>query len=163
MGARVARAIAERFRFSKKDIQRVFTLVRWHMFVYDPKVTDAYIRRFIRRVGKEHIHDMIAMRVADRVGSGSKSTSWRFEEMKARIEEQLVQPFTMNDMNIDGDDLIKEFNLKPGPQLGKMLKSLFNQVLEDPTLNTTQKLLEIAMKNQRLLSLSFCSRNNLLM
>jgi len=144
MGARVARAIAERFRFSKKNIQRIFTLVRWHMFVYDSKVTDAYIRRFIRRVGKDNIHDMIAMRVADRVGSGSKETSWRFEEMKKRIEKQLVQPFTISDMHINGHMLMKELNLKPGPQLGKILNTLFEQVLEDPTQNTVDVLLNKA-------------------
>jgi len=114
------------------------------MFVYDSKVTDAYIRRFIRRVGKDNIHDMIAMRVADRVGSGSKETSWRFEEMKKRIEKQLVQPFTISDMHINGHMLMKELNLKPGPQLGKILNTLFEQVLEDPTQNTVDVLLNKA-------------------
>ena len=144
LGARIARQIALRLRLSKKDAQRLFILVRWHMFMYDSHVTDAYIRRFIRRVGVENIPDMIALRVADRLGSGSKATSWRFEEMKARIEGQLKQPFTMNDMVIDGDDLMRELGLKPGPQLGKILHELFKIVLEDPTKNTQEYLLEKA-------------------
>jgi hypothetical protein len=48
----------------------------------------------------------------------------------------------MNDMNIDGDILMKELNLKPGPQLGKILKALFELVLEDPEINIESKLLE---------------------
>ncbi len=73
-GARTAKRIAERLKLSKKDQDRVFTLVRWHMFVYESKMTDASIRRFIRRVGKENIVDMIALRIGDRVGGGSKAT-----------------------------------------------------------------------------------------
>lgn len=144
LGARVARQIAERFRLSKKDIQHVFTLVRWHMFVYDQNVTDAYIRRFIRRVGVQYIPDMMALRVADRVGSGAKATSWRLEEMKERIEGQLHQPFSMNDMAIDGNDLMKELGLQPGPKIGTILKKLFEEVLADPAKNTKEYLLSKA-------------------
>ncbi|HKY73707.1 MAG TPA: CCA tRNA nucleotidyltransferase [Patescibacteria group bacterium] len=146
VGARIARTIAERLRLSKKDIQRVFTLVRWHMFVYDKQVTDAYIRRFIRRVGTLYIKDMIDLRVADRIGSGAKPTSWRLEEMKERIEGQLHQPFSMNDLVIDGNDLMKEFRLQPGPQVGKILQTLFKRVLESPDRNTKEMLLEEAKK-----------------
>ncbi len=144
LGARIAKQIGLRLRLSKKDVQKLFILVRWHMFMYDSHVTDAYIRRFIRRVGVENIPDMIALRIADRLGSGSKPTSWRFEEMKQRIEGQLKQPFTMNDMAIDGNDLMKEFKLKPGPQLGKILHELFKIILEEPTKNTKEQLLQIA-------------------
>lgn len=145
-GARVAKAVAIRFKLSKKDIDRIFTLVRWHMFVYTPNVTDAYIRRIIRRVGKENIDDMMAVRIADRLGSGAKRTSWRFEELQERIRQQLKTPFTMRDMAIDGDDLMKEFKLKPGKKLGEMLHKLFAEVLEHPEINTREQLLARAKK-----------------
>jgi tRNA nucleotidyltransferase (CCA-adding enzyme) len=86
---------------------------------------------------------MLAVRVADRLGSGAKETSWRLEEMKARIEGQLQQPFSMNDMAIDGDVLMKELGMKPGPELGKMLHALFEKVLEKPELNTREQLLKL--------------------
>lgn len=143
-GSRVAKSIATRFKLSKKDIQRIFTLVRWHMFVYNTNVTDAYIRRFIRRVGLENIEDMIALRIADRLGSGAKRTSWRLEEMQERVREQLKQPFTMRDMKIDGKEIMKELKLKPGPQVGTILKELFKDILETPEHNTKEYLLEKA-------------------
>lgn len=144
VGAHLAKEIAQRFRLSKKDTSRVFTLVRWHMFVYDKEVTDAYIRRFIRRVGVENIEDMISLRIADRLGSGAKRTSWRLEEMQARIREQLIQPFTLRDLKIDGEILMRELNLRPGPMLGTLLKELFEEVLEEPTRNTREYLLDRA-------------------
>jgi tRNA nucleotidyltransferase/poly(A) polymerase len=88
VGARTAKRIAERLKLSKKEQDRMFTLVRWHMFVYDPKMTDAAIRRFIRWVGKENIFDIISLRIGERVGSGSKTTSWRLTEMQRRIGER---------------------------------------------------------------------------
>jgi len=141
LGARIAKKVGERLRLSKSEIQRLFTLVRWHMFVYDRHMTDAYIRRFIRRVGKENINDMFDLRTADRVGSGSKRTSWRLEEMKKRVEEQFHQPFTLNDMTIDGNDVMRELKLQPSKEIGEILNTLFAQVLEDPTKNTREHLL----------------------
>ncbi len=141
IGARVAKKIAQRLRLSKKDCDRVFGLVRWHMFTYEKYVTDAYIRRFIRRVGLEHIDDIMAMRTGDRLGSGSKASSWRLEELKQRIHNELHQPLKLTDLVIDGHDVMKTLKIKPGPVIGKLLNSLFEDVLEHPEHNTREYLL----------------------
>lgn len=144
IGSRVARKIAQRLRLSKRDIDRVFLLVRYHMFYYQPENTDASIRRFMRKVGLENIDDILAVREGDRLGSGARKTSWRLEEMKQRMTEQLHQPMSVTDLVINGHDLMAEFGLKPGPLLGKILQQLFEMVLENPELNTREMLLEEA-------------------
>ncbi len=144
VGARVAKKIAQRLRLSKHDIDRIFTLVRYHMFYYQPENTDASIRRFMRKVGLQNIDDILAVREADRLGSGARKTSWRLEEMKQRMIEQLHQPMAITDLAINGHDLMDQFGLKPGPLLGKILTQLFEMVLEDPDLNTREMLLEEA-------------------
>lgn len=149
IGARVARDIARRLRLSKQNIQRIFILVRWHMFYYQPEMTDAAIRRFIRRVGVENIADIMDLREGDRLGSGSKRTSWRLEEMKTRIEEQLHQPMQVSDLAIDGHDVMKELDLQPGPAIGNVLNQLFEQVLENPELNQKEILLKMMKKQNQ--------------
>lgn len=139
-GARTAKRIAERLKLSKKDQDRVFTLVRWHMFVYESKMTDASIRRFIRRVGKENIHDMMALRIGDRVGGGSKATSWRLTELQKRIGEQLYEPLSLKDMNIDGGEIMKILNIKPSKKVGEILNTLFEEILDDSSKNTKEYL-----------------------
>ena len=57
VGASIARNIAQRLAFSKKDREKLVTLVRWHQFTVDEHQTDRAIRRFIRRVGKENLKD----------------------------------------------------------------------------------------------------------
>ena len=141
-GARTAKRIAERLKLSKKDQDRVFTLVRWHMFTYDSKMTDAAIRRFIRRVGKENIHDMMALRVGDRVGGGSKATSWRLTELQKRIGEQFYEPLSLKDLAIDGNDVMRILGLPQGKQVGEILNKLFEEVIEDSHKNTKEYLEE---------------------
>lgn len=139
-GARTAKRIAERLKLSKKDQDRIFTLVRWHMFVYESKMTDASIRRFIRRVGKENIHDMLALRVGDRVGGGSKATSWRLTELQKRIGEQMYEPLSLKDMNIDGAEIMKILNIPPSKKVGEILNALFEEILDDSSKNTKEYL-----------------------
>jgi hypothetical protein len=144
VGARVAKGIAQRLRLSKFDQDRIFTLVRWHMFHYQPHETDSAIRRFMRRVGLDNVNDILDLREADRLGSGARQTSWRLEEMKQRMIDQLHQPFAITDLAITGNDLMSELHLEPSRVIGEILKFLFEQVLEQPELNDRTKLLELA-------------------
>ena len=146
VGSRMAKQIARRLKLSKKNQDRLFILVRHHMFHYQPKNTDASIRRFMRKVGLENIDDILDLREGDRLGSGARRTSWRLEEMKQRMIEQLNQPLEIKDLAIDGHYLMKTFQLKPGPILGSILNHLFEQVLKNPDLNTPDALTEIATK-----------------
>jgi len=151
IGAKMAKEICERLRFTNKQTEKIVTLVRMHMFAYQPEMTDAAIRRIIRKVGKENIADMVLLRIADRKGSGSKTTSWRFMELQKRIGEQLFEPMEINDMVVDGKDVMEVLGVKPGPVIGKVLKELFDEVLEDTSKNNRDYLLsrikEVAEKN----------------
>lgn len=144
VGSRMAKVISERLRLSRQQTERIFILVRNHMFYYQPHNTDAAIRRFMRQVGLAHIDDILDLREGDRLGSGARKTSWRLEELKARMIEQLHQPMDVTDLAIDGNDLMQELGIKPGPELGKILKALFEVVLENPELNTKDQLLNVA-------------------
>lgn len=144
VGARIAKKIAERLRLSRTECERIFILVRHHMFHYQPENTDAAIRRFMRKVGLENIDDILDLREGDRLGSGARKTSWRLEEMKQRMIEQLHQPFAVTDLAINGHDLMTEFKLKPGPMIGQVLNELFEKVMDQPELNTKETLLDLA-------------------
>ncbi len=142
VGARTAKDIASRLRLSKKQIEKVFILVRWHQFTVDERQTDSALRRFIRRVGKENLEDMLALRIGDRLGGGATETSWRLELFKRRLEEVQKQPFTVADLKVDGHDVMKEFDIKPGPLVGKVLNQLFSEVEESKFPNDREALLK---------------------
>ena len=144
VGARMASEIADRLRFSKKEKQKIVTLIRWHMFTVDENITDSAVRRFIRRVGVETVQDMMDLRIGDRLGGGTQTAeSWRLKLFKKRVEEQLAPaPFSVNDLAIDGNDIMKELQIKPGPKIGELLQQLFTEVDEDLSKNTKEYLVK---------------------
>jgi len=142
--AKMAREIADNLRFSKKEKEKISTLIRWHMFTVDEHITDAAVRRFIRRIGVENVRDMMDLRIGDRLGGGTQTAeSWRLKLFKERIEKQLAPaPFSISDLAIDGHDIIKELQIKPGPKIGELLQKLFEEVDEDLSRNNKDYLLK---------------------
>lgn len=141
VGAKITKKIAQRLKLSNKQKDKLWKLVRYHQFTLDEKQTDKAIRRFIKKVGKEYVPDMIDLRIADRLGGGARETSWRLEEFKKRLIEVQKQPFTVHDLKITGHDVMKELKIKPGPKVGEILNSLFDEVVEDKIENNKEALL----------------------
>ncbi len=143
VGARIAKNISDRLHFSKKQRERIYTLIRWHMFTIDEHLTDSAIRRFIRRVGVENVADMMDLRIGDRLGGGTQvAQSWRLKKFKERLSEQLNPPFSINDLAIDGNDIMKELNIEPGRKVGDILQTLFEEVDEDLSKNNKEYLIQ---------------------
>jgi putative nucleotidyltransferase with HDIG domain len=142
VSARIAKRISHRLRFSNKQAEKLYLLVRFHQFTVNEKQTDSAVRRFIRNVGKENVVDMLDLRVGDRLGGGARETSWRLEEFKKRLVEVQKQPFTVHDLKITGHDIMKALNIKPGPEVGKILEKLYEEVVEKKLKNKKRELSE---------------------
>ena len=97
----------------------------------------------ISKTKKEKLDDILDLREGDRLGSGARKTSWRLEEFKSRMIEQLNQPMEVKDLQINGHDLMTEFNLKPGPILREILLWLLEKILDKPELNNKADLLKL--------------------
>ncbi|MFA7663108.1 MAG: HD domain-containing protein, partial [Patescibacteria group bacterium] len=132
IGSRMAVSIGKRLRLSNKELEQLFKLVRWHMFSVISTQTDKAVRRFIRNVTTDYIDEMIAMRRADRLGSGAKESSWRWELFKKRIVEVQKQPFSIKDLKISGMDVMEILEIKPSRKVGEVLEEIFKEVEEKP-------------------------------
>jgi putative nucleotidyltransferase with HDIG domain len=135
IGASIARNIGRRLKLSKKEQERLFTLVRWHQFSVDERQTDKAIRRFIKNVGQENILDILELRRADRLGGGAKETSWRLEKFKQKLISVQKQPFSIQDLKINGHQIMKILKITPGPLVGRILEQLFEEVVENKIVN----------------------------
>jgi tRNA nucleotidyltransferase/poly(A) polymerase len=142
VGKKLAEKIAERFKLSSKQKEKLVRLVAYHQFTVSELQTDKAIRRFIRNVGKEYLLDMLDLRVADRLGSGTKATSWRLELFKKRLIEVQKEPFKITDLKVNGYDVMRILEIKPGPKVGKVLKYLFEKVVEKKLKNEREVLLK---------------------
>ncbi len=142
VGARIAKEIGQRLRLSNDQIDRLWRLVRWHQFAPDEELSDSAIRRFIRRVGKENLQDILDIRTGDRLGSGVPATSWRTELFKDRLKEVQKRPFSVKDLKIDGNDVMEVLDIRPGPEIGQILEGLFEEVKDEKDKNTRNYLLQ---------------------
>ncbi|MBU1289850.1 HD domain-containing protein [Patescibacteria group bacterium] len=152
VGARFAANILQRLRFPKKTIEKVAHLVRNHMFVYGvDEVSETGVRRLLRRVGRENMGDLLKLRITDRLGSGCpKAVPYKLRHLEYLIEKVSKDPISVKMLKINGDDLMKILETKPGPKLGLILNALLSEALENPKINTKKKLSEIAKELNKL-------------
>ena len=166
MGADMAEQIMKRMKFPKSEIERTKKLIANHMFYY-PHIeegmsneekeniemhrwSDSAVRRFIQRVGEENIDDLFKLRMAD--AQSNPYTSFKPEEitiLQKRISDVRHQDMALKvtDLNITGKDL-EQLGVGKGPKMGEILRELLERVLDDPLLNTKEKLSEIVKEIQ---------------
>jgi len=144
VSARMTKKILERLKFSKKEIELVEKLVRNHMFFSDTEqITLSAVRRVITKVGVENIWMLMNVRECDRVGMKKKEAPYRLRKYFAMIEEALHDPISVAQLKINGEDLIKDGGIRPGPRMGWILNALLEEVLDDPSKNDKGHLLDL--------------------
>lgn len=149
VGAELAARVLARLRFRRRDADEVVHAVRHHMFAYDSSWTDAAVRRFVRRVGRERLDLLFRLRSADNRASGvGEAGESNQRELEARIRELFDGGAALEarDLAVDGHDLRRELGLDAGPRVGRILAQLTEAVVEDPALNDRDRLLELARR-----------------
>ena len=144
LGATLADARLAALKFPNAARQRIVHLIREHMFDFQESWSDAAVRRFVRRVGVESIADLFDLRLADALGNGTRGPDTvRLELMARRIEGVLREStaLSVHDLAVDGDDVMHALGLAPGPEVGRVLAALLDQVIEQPALNARATLL----------------------
>jgi hypothetical protein len=140
----MTKKIMERLKFSQTEIILVEKLVRNHMFFSDTElITLSAVRRIIKKVGVENIWLLMNVRECDRVGMKKKETPYRLRKYFAMIEEALHDPISVGQLKINGEYMIKELGIKPGPRMGWILHALLEEVLDAPEKNTVEHLSEL--------------------
>lgn len=142
VGAKVAKKIAVRLKLSNEDMEKVVNLVRHHMFYYNVgEVTAASVRRLIVKVGKENLPDLIDMRIADRLGSGTpKAKPYKLRHLEYMFEKVQNDPVSVKMLKMNGNDLMEKLAIEPGPRIGALLDVLLSEVIENPESNNMEYL-----------------------
>lgn len=146
VGARMTKKILERLRYPKKIIDHAAMLVDNHLFYYNVgEVTEASVRRLIKRVGLENMDDLMAVRIGDRLGSGvPKAKPYKLRHLEYMIDKVSQDATSVKMLQIDGSTLMAELGLRPGPKIGAILECLLAEVIDNPSQNTRESLLDRA-------------------
>lgn len=148
VGAEMTKKILRRLKFDNDTTEKVVKLVLYHD--QDIGATQAGVRRAMNRIGEDIFPMLFAVHRAD---ISAQSDYMREEKLRkfSYIEElydtvrSQGDAVSLKDLAITGRDLIAQ-GMKPGREIGAVLQSLLEQVLEDPSLNTPEQLLEISKK-----------------
>jgi len=143
VSAGIAGEVLRRLKYGNDLIERCMLLVETHMFLYRREWNRSSVRRFIHRVGEENLEDLFLLRKADCLSRGKTDELDALEDLKVRVETERreARAFKLADLAIDGEDVKTVLGVDEGPEIGRILQVLFEAVLDDPGLNTRERLL----------------------
>lgn len=146
LGADMAEKILRRLKYSRKTIDTVTSLVKYHMAVHDIQQLGS-VKKLVRKIGIEECEKLVEIYRADK-GSTLDSENCEKGDNFARLLEEIKsteEPMGPKDLAVNGNDLL-EMGMERGRLIGETLEYLLNLVLEDPKLNERHILLKLAEK-----------------
>jgi len=123
------------------------------MYSADPELSDAGVRRFIRRIEPENIERLFALRHADIAGSGLPERDGGNRAFEARVRAELARKpaFSIRELALTGDDVMQALvrrgeapeSFRGDERVGAALRWLFEQVTDEPERNERSLLLPL--------------------
>jgi tRNA nucleotidyltransferase (CCA-adding enzyme) len=146
IGARIADRVLGRLRYPTRVCQHVRAIVSAHSFDVDGEIDARRARRFLAQHGDRLALDLLQHKAADltakNVGRDEVAALQRFT---ALVHEEQRQPHRLADLAVSGDDL-KKIGYSEGPELGRVLRALLDDVVDEPGRNEPAWLLERAAR-----------------
>ncbi|MCT4545151.1 MAG: CCA tRNA nucleotidyltransferase [Vallitalea sp.] len=145
ISAKMAEKILKRLKFDNNTINKVVKLIKYHDIRLE--VDYKIIRRAINKIGKELFTDFLLVQRADVMAQNPDKLEKRLrilEDVNKVYEEitRLDQCVSIKDLEINGKDLIDN-GVKEGKQIGVLLSKLLEIVIDDPSKNDKNILLNI--------------------
>jgi tRNA nucleotidyltransferase (CCA-adding enzyme) len=147
------------WNMSNRSIDEVSSLVLHQLSLEAISWSDIRIRRFLTTVNPALLEDFTALAEAEILSEGCPGTSEETQSGiegirrlgdRMRVQLERLSASSVRELALSGDDIIKILDIPPGPEVGKVLKHLFDLVLENPDINTRERLSRIveAEKNK---------------
>ena len=145
VSADCAGRILGRLRYPRQFVADCQHLIREHMFKYEAQWRPATLRRFMHRIGPEHLEDLFALREADCRSRDLVAEISNLEDLRRRVRDELATSATLRvtDLAISGTEVMTALGMAAGPGVGAVLERLLDRVLEQPELNRPETLLEL--------------------
>lgn len=142
VSSELAGTILRRLKYPAEIIKKVTTAIRSHMRTkqYGKEseiVSDKAIRRLKAELGDhlEHTLDLIA---ADNISHAEDyNMPQQIPKLKDRLKSLENEP-TKPKLPINGNDIMKILNIKPGPMIKELLKQVEDAYFENPNLTKNQ-------------------------
>jgi tRNA nucleotidyltransferase (CCA-adding enzyme) len=136
----MAENILARLKYDSRLSQVVLLLIKEHMSKYG-YTREISIKKLIARVGEENLDDLFELQIADIRGAKLPHDFSNVERIREKAKEiiQRGDPIFLEHLAVGGTDLIS-WGMKPGKELGDMLKAMLRMVWESPEKNNPEDL-----------------------
>ena len=143
-GSKMARVILRRLKFDNDTTDRVCRLIACHDD--NPPLEERAIRRAIHRNGEEQYPALFDVKRADILAQSEykQEEKLSYVEQYQKLYEEIMekkQCLSIKQLAVTGRDLIAD-GMKPGKEIGEMLNTLLEYVLEYPEANTKETLIK---------------------
>jgi tRNA nucleotidyltransferase (CCA-adding enzyme) len=144
IGAALARRAVRRLRYPVQLQRLVVAIVAGHAYQPDTLLSPVEARRFLARHGRELAAELMNHKDADLRAKDLPADDYRaHERFRTLVKAELDSPTTLRQLAVDGSDLIA-LGFREGPDIGRVLRSLLEAVVDEPSLNEREPLLERA-------------------
>ncbi len=145
ISAKLADEMLRGLKFDNRTRERVVTLVEYHDVQIPNR--ERSIRKWLSRLGPETFFQLLEVKRADGMGQAYelvKNRLTELEDMKAKAEEIVAQGqcFSLKDLAVNGRDVIAA-GVTPGPEVGRVLNGLLEQVISGEVPNEQKDLLNL--------------------
>jgi tRNA nucleotidyltransferase (CCA-adding enzyme) len=143
---RTLEADLDRLRFSSARKTYILSLIRCHMRPLAKKTGPKAVRRLLAVLAANRLdfQDFMRLRIADKKANLAQSpyTLSDIRDRVKKVTDEIARQtaFHPDDLDITGHEIMEISGLKPGPKVGRIKQQLFEQVLDDPGLNTRERL-----------------------
>ncbi len=144
MSLSIAQRIFEKLKFSNAEKQCIKTMIKYHDYRFSGDKTE--IKKILSEIGEEYFEDLMCVQKADVMAQSDTLLAEKLEKLdkvnKAYREIILNQePYLIKHLAIDGNDVMEQGI--SGGAVGGALKKMQSLVIENPSMNTKEKLLDI--------------------
>lgn len=145
----IAEVVVDRLRFDNKTKQEVLDLVLYHDSVIEPQ--PKVVRRWLNKIGEKGFRQLLNVRMADILAHAEGTQESRIERCLAldRILEEVIaneQCFSMKDLAVNGEDIMRATGLPQGKAVGDTLRYLLDCVISGELENLSGALLKEAVR-----------------
>ncbi len=141
---KIAVNILHRLKYDNDTVNKVRKLVKYHD--HRKKLTEPGVRRTVVMISRELMPLWFTVRRCDICAQSMTDREAKLKDIAdcERIYNRITARgdcLSIKELAVSGSDLIAA-GIKPGPQLGDILDEMFNEVLDEPSHNTKDWLME---------------------
>jgi tRNA nucleotidyltransferase (CCA-adding enzyme) len=142
-GAAITLRLMSRLKFSNAERDQAVHLVAQHENLPAHDAPGPEVRRWLRRVGREYVHDLLRLETANAKGRALPDPARlrEAEALRRRADAEMRSgaALAIGDLAVGGTEL-RALGVAAGPRMGEILRALLERVTDDPSLNTPDAL-----------------------